>query len=102
MDEAHVEHAVGLVEHEDGDLVEPDVALVAKVEQASGRGDQDIDAGLQRLHLVMLVDAAEDDGGAQGQPASVSGEALGDLAGELAGRRQDQRMRGAGRARQPL
>ena len=102
MDEAHVEHAVGLVEHEDGNLVEPDVALVAEVEQASGRGDQDIDAGFQRLYLVMLVDAAEDDGGAQGQPASISGEPLGDLAGQLAGRRQDQRVRRAGRARQPL
>ena len=49
---------------------------------------------VQRLHLVMLVDAAEDDGGAQGQMAAVSREALGDLAGELAGRRQDQ-TRGA-------
>ena len=29
VDEAHVEHAVGLVEHEDRDLVEPDMALVA-------------------------------------------------------------------------
>ena len=62
VDEAHVEHAVGLVEDEDRDLVEPDMALVAQVEQAPGRGDQDVDAGLQRLHLVMLVDAAEDDG----------------------------------------
>ena len=44
-DEAHVEHAVGLVEHEDRNLVEPDMALVAEVEQASGRGDQDVDAG---------------------------------------------------------
>ena len=45
MDEAHVEHAVGLVEHEDLHLVEPDVALIHEVEQASRRGDQDIDAG---------------------------------------------------------
>ena len=44
VDEAHVEHAVGLVEHEDRDLVEPDMALVAEVEQAAGRGDQDVDA----------------------------------------------------------
>ena len=62
MDEAHVEHAIGLVEHEDRDPIEPDMALVAKVEQASGRGDQDIDARLERFHLVMLIDAAEDNG----------------------------------------
>jgi len=31
MDEPHVEHPVGLVEHEDGDLVQPDMALGAKV-----------------------------------------------------------------------
>ena len=62
VDEAHVEHAVGLVEHEDRDLVEPDMALVEQVEQAPRRGDENVDAGLQRLHLVMLVDAAEDHG----------------------------------------
>ena len=71
VDEAHVEHAVGLVEHEDGDLVEADVALIAKVEQAAGRGDQDVDARLEGLHLVMLADAAEDHGGPQRQTPAV-------------------------------
>ncbi len=57
---------------------------------------------LQRLHLVMLVDAAEDDRRAQGQPVAIGAEALVDLAGKLAGRREDQSMRGARCARQPL
>ncbi len=42
--EAHVEHAVGLVEHQDLDVREIAVALVAEVEQTAGRGDEDVDA----------------------------------------------------------
>ena len=45
-DEAHVEHAVGLVEHEDLDARKVDVALAVMVEQPAGRGDQDVDAAL--------------------------------------------------------
>ena len=96
VDEAHVEHAVGLVEDEDRDLVEAHMALLAKIEQAPGRGDQDIDARFQRLHLMMLVDAAEDDGSPQRKRAAVNAEALGDLARELSRRRQDQGPRRAG------
>ena len=73
--------------------------LLAKIEQAPGRGDENVDACFQRLHLVMLVDAAEDHGRAQGELAPISAEALGDLAGELAGRREDERARRAGKAR---
>ena len=96
MDEAHVEHAVGLVEDEDRDLIKPHMALLAEIEQAPGRGDQDIDARFQRLHLVMLVDPAEDDGSAQRKGAAVNAEALADLARELPRRRQDQGKRRAG------
>ena len=48
VDEAHVEHAVGFVEHEDFDLVEAHGALTAQVEQAAGRGDEHVDAVRQR------------------------------------------------------
>ena len=44
LDEAHVEHAVGFVEHEELDVAELDVALAHQVEQAARRGDQDVDA----------------------------------------------------------
>jgi hypothetical protein len=46
MHKAHVQHAVSLVENENGNLVESDVALIAEVEQASRSGDQDVDACL--------------------------------------------------------
>jgi hypothetical protein len=99
MDEAHVEHAVGLVEHEDRDLVKSHMALVEEVEQASWRGDENIDASLERLHLMMLVDAAENHRGGERQLPPVGREALADLARELARRREDQRPR---RSRRPL
>ena len=66
-DEAHVEHAVGLVEDEDRDLVEAHMALGEEVEETSGRGDQDVDALLERLDLLALPDAAEDHGRSGGE-----------------------------------
>ena len=44
VDEAHVEHAVGFVEHEDLDVAQVERALLLQVEQAAGGGDQDVDA----------------------------------------------------------
>ena len=44
MDEAEVEHLVGLVEDEDLDLAQAQRALVDEVEQAAGRGDEHVDA----------------------------------------------------------
>ena len=43
VDEAHVEHAVGLVEHENFDPVEPQRVALDEVEQAAGRRDQHVD-----------------------------------------------------------
>ncbi len=43
--EAHVEHPVRLVEDEDLDLAEVGRALADEVEEAAGRGDEDLDAG---------------------------------------------------------
>ena len=96
VDEAHVEHPVGLVEDEDLEPVEADVALADQVEQAAGRGDEDVDAARQRLDLRALADAAEDHGVAQLQVAAVGREARLDLGGELAGRGQHQGAAGPG------
>ena len=98
VDETHVEHAVGLVEHQDRDLVQADMALGAEIEQAAWRRDQDVDSASQRIDLLPLADAAEDHGRAQLEVASIGVDALADLAGKLAGRRQDKRPR---RARRP-
>ncbi len=59
-DEAHVEHAVGFVDHQHLDAVEVDLALAVEIHQASGRGDQDVDQlALELLALAVVVDAAD-------------------------------------------
>ena len=75
-DEAHVEHLVGLVENQDLDVAQIDVALLHQVEQPAGRGDEDVDAVLQRPHLRALSDAAVDHGVAQAGELAVRVEAL--------------------------
>ncbi len=91
VDEAHVEHAVGLVQHQDlhpGEIHRP---LAGVVQQPSRRGHQDIDALAQLLDLRVDLDAAEDHRRAQREVAAVGLHALADLGGQLAGGGEDQR-----------
>ena len=44
VDETHVEHAVGFVEHEAFDAVEPKRIALHEIEQPARRGDENIDA----------------------------------------------------------
>ena len=60
--EAHVEHAVRLVEDEALDLVEVDDALGHQVDEAAGARDHRLGALLDLLDLAELADAAEDAG----------------------------------------
>ena len=90
--EAHVEHPVGLVEHEHADVAELDRPALDQVEEPAGSGDEDV--GLPRL-----VDLAAD------RRAAVDGRDLQplrrgkrldvrrDLDRELAGRDEDERAR---------
>src|SRR6266481_391810 len=92
-DEPHVEHAVGLVDHEHFDpLGRPDV-LLEIVDETARRAHQDV-AGLgQVLALLVVVDAAVD--GADPQPrvgAQEAGVGL-DLDDQLARGRDDQHAR---------
>jgi hypothetical protein len=50
-DEAHVEHAVGFVEHQARHRVEPHIALAHEIEQPPRRRHQNVDAAGQRLDL---------------------------------------------------
>jgi hypothetical protein len=61
------------------------------VEQASGRGDEDVDAAPERIDLRVDADAAENHGGFQRQVAAIDTETLLDLRGQLSGRGQHQR-----------
>lgn len=95
VDEAHVQHAVGLVEHEETDRVERHVTLPDQVEQAARGGHQQVHALLERVDLRTLVDAAEDHAVADGGVAGVVAAALVDLDGQFARRGEHQ---GADRA----
>ena len=92
-DEAHVEHAIGFVEHEEGDVAELHVAALDQVEQTAGRGDQDVDAARQRLDLAAVAQTTDDGAQAQAEAAAVGVEAARDLHGKLTGRRQHERTR---------
>ena len=90
-DEAHVEHLVGFVENQNLDAAQVDVALLHQVLEPAGRGDEDVDALLQRPHLRTLPDAAVYDGIAEPGEFAVRGEAGTNLGRQLTRRREDQR-----------
>ena len=90
MDEAHVEHPIGFIEHEDLDLAQVDGALADVVEQAARRRDHDLGAAPQAAHLAVEANAAVDGGRADGALGAVGSDALLDLQRELAGRGQDE------------
>ena len=98
-DEPHVEHAVGLVEHEHLDLAQVDALVLDVVEQPARGGDEDLDAGADDLELRLDVDAAVDDGRAQLGVPAVGLDRVLDLDRELARRGEDQRAHRVARRR---
>ena len=100
--ETHVEHAIGLVEHEDLDVPQVDGALLRMIEEPARRRDDDVDAAPQLVDLRVDADAAVDHGGLQRQVLAVSPDAFADLRRELARRRQDQSPYAASRGRRVL
>src|SRR5690606_36414166 len=94
-DEAHVEHAIRFVQHENLDAGQVEGPALHVVEQAARRGDDDVDALAQLLDLRVHADAPEDHGRPERQVAAVRAYALADLRRELARRHQDQRPHAA-------
>ncbi len=91
-DEAHVEHAVGFVEHQYFDHVQVHFAALVEVQQAARCCNQNVAvARLKSLELLVEVHAADEahdvEPGVFGQVLRV----LGNLHDEFAGRRNDQR-----------
>ena len=95
-DEAHVQHAVGLVDDEDLHIAQQDLAALEEIEQPARGGDQHVDAAVELLQLLDEGFAADQQRLAQLVILAVGVEVLGDLRGELARRLQDQRARHAG------
>jgi hypothetical protein len=88
--EAHVEHAVRLVEDEHLDPAQVRRLALHEIEKAPGRGHEKVDAVLERLHLRLERHAAQCGGDAVARmPRDLDGERL-DLLGELARRRHHE------------
>ncbi len=94
--EAHVEHAVGLVDDEKLDPRHQKPPAFEVIEQAARGGDQHVDAADELGVLVVERHAADQQRDVELMIDAVFDEALLDLGGELAGRLDDERARHAG------
>ena len=92
-DEAHVQHAVGFVDHQQFGIRQQDGAALEHVDQAAGRGDQYVHAFVQSLFLVRHAFAADDQSVRQLQVFAVHDKIFGDLQRQLARRLQNQAAR---------
>ena len=92
--EAEVQHAVGLVQHEVADLVQFQLAGGHQVADAAGRADHDVGASPHPLHLHEAADAAENRNDATRHPIAEPVQTRFDLQCQFAGRRQDEGARG--------
>ena len=91
VDEAHVQHAIGLVQDQDLDAAEVERALPDMIEKATRRGHDDLDTGTHGPYLAIHGHAAEDRRGADGSVRTVRTDGLLHLEGELSGRHDDER-----------
>ena len=98
--EAHVQHAVGFVDHQQFDAGEQQAAAFGMVEQAAGRCDQHVDAARQLGVLVAERDAADQQRDVEFLADAVFVEILFHLGREFAGRLENEGARhpGAGAA----
>ena len=94
-DEAHVEHAVGFVDHQQLDAGEQQASALGMIEQAAGRRDQHVDAAHQLGVLIAERHAADDQRDVELVVLAVFLELLDDLGGEFARRLQNERARHA-------
>ena len=102
--EAHVGHAVGLVEHQRLELVDGQLAPVTEVDEAARGGDDQVHALAELGHLAVDVGTAVDGDGMQPELLGQRGQHVVHLHGELPRRQQDERQRfgGAGGRRGPV
>ena len=95
-DEAHVEHAVGLVDDHDLHAGQHELAALEMVEQPARRRDQHVDAAVDELVLVLEADAADQERHRELHMLRVFLEILGDLRGQFARGAEHEAARHAG------
>jgi len=92
-DEAHVEHLIGLVEHQDLSAGEHDIALVHMVDQPARRSDEHIDAIARGSDLRPMRNTAIHRSDRDAHMPAIGPETLGDLGRQFSCRREDQHAR---------
>ncbi len=101
-DEAHVEHAIGFVEHQKVNPVEPERIALHQIEQPARRGDENIDSIEDSANLLSHRDAANHEGAGDADVATISAEAIEDLAGEFPRRAENKHATALAFSRHPL
>ncbi len=94
-DEAHIQHAIGFVEHQHLNLGKIHAALLREIQQPARSGDQNIATVAQGGDLRIDADAAEHLIGPQRHVFPIVARALRHLCGEFASGREQQRPRRA-------
>ncbi len=92
VDEAHVEHLVGLVEDEEAEVIQLQGAAAHVVHDAAGRADHDVDAALQATELALVRLATVDGKGLDPLVAAEVLQRAGHLDRELARRGENERL----------
>ena len=95
--EAHVGHAVGLVDHEHLDVAERDRLTGREVDQASGSGDGHVDDAPERPLLTLDGRAAVEGGDVESDGLGRRHQHVDHLSGELARGHEHERPRAPGR-----
>lgn len=88
--ETHVQHSVGLVEHQISATLEGSSASLQEIDQSSGRGNENLDASAKIHGLLVLGSAAEYARVPDVRPSSEIGRDLLNLLGEFSGRGQHE------------
>ena len=91
--ETHVEHAVGLIEHDIAGEVEAEGALAEVIQESARGGDHDIDAIGEGFALGTVTDAAVDEAGTESGELAELEEIVVGLLGEFAGGFEDETTR---------
>ena len=97
VDEPHVQHAVGLIQHKEFQGLQGDRLLADKVQQTPRSCHQHVNTPDQAVFLGGVPDAAKDAGTGNSRELGVLLETLLHLDGKFPSRKQDQGPAGLGR-----
>ena len=94
---AQVQHFIGFVQHGHAQLRQIQAAALDMVAQTAGGADHDMGPTLQRAAFIAIVHAPHAGGNLGACLGIEPGQFAGDLLGQFARRRNDQRKRGFGK-----